>query len=117
MAELNFNCPKEKATFKAYWDMFVEDIKSRENLKNSHLQQLRILCDMSVEYDELCHAVSIEGRTYESQGRNGTQVKLNPLVQQQSKVITEIRNYSKMLGLILVKDTKFNESEDRNDFD
>jgi hypothetical protein len=108
--------PSNKESFKRYWEMYLPDIKDRENLKRSHLQQLRILCDMSVEYDELCDILDLEGRTYESVGRNGLQIKLRPEVQQLNKVVTEIRNYSKMLGLILAKDLVSTKEEEENDF-
>lgn len=108
--------PSHKETFKSYWSIYLQDIQDRDNLKRSHLQQLRILCDLSVEYDELMDILDIEGRTYESVGRNGMQIKLRPEVQQLNRVVTEIRNYSKSLGLLLAKDTTSTKEEDQNDF-
>jgi len=97
--------------------MFVPDIKDRPNLKASHLYQLQILCDLCVEYDDLKDVIDLIGRTItNSGGRNGDQVKLNPEVVQMNKVLIEIRNYSRMLGLLLVKDTKTNEEEEENEF-
>lgn len=116
MKELNTTPPKKNENFVHYWETFLPDIEDRENLKNSHLMQLRVLCDMCVELDELQELIDMEGRTYESHGRNGTQIKMRPEVQEKNKLITEIRNYSKILGLVLVKDTKMKEEEEKNEF-
>lgn len=116
--ELKFASPRpDKESFNHYWEMFLPDIQDRENLKPSHLQQLRILCDLSVEYDELQEILDLEGRTYISDGRNGQQIKLRPEVQQMNRCVSEIRNYSKILGLVLFKDTKTNDNEDKNEFE
>lgn len=116
--ELKYPSPKpDKKSFNHYWAMFLPDVHDRENLKSSHLNQLRILCDLSVEYDELQDIIDLEGRTYLSTGRNGDQIKLRPEIQQLNRCVAEIRNYSKMLGLVLVKDTKMNDKDEKNEFD
>lgn len=102
--------------FLVYWNMFVDDIKDRENLRPSHLHQLKILCDLCVEYDYLKDAIDMHGRVYYSIGRNGEQQKTTEYVKQMDKALTEIRSYSKMLGLVLVKDTG-SSSEDDNEFE
>jgi phage terminase small subunit len=113
MSQISLEPPKESSeAFLTYWNMFIGDVSERENLKNSHLYQLRILCDMCVEYDELKEVLVLQGRTYESHGRNGTQVKLNPEVAHMKSIITEIRNYSRMLGITLVKDTKITKKQE-----
>jgi hypothetical protein len=81
-----FPSPSEKETFKKYWNMYLCDIKDRENLKPSHLQQLRV-------------------------------IKIRPEVAQLNRVVTEIRNYSKILGLVLAKDTTTTKEEEPNEFD
>lgn len=116
MKDLDFSPPRKNKAFVKYWDKFIEDVRHRENLKQSHLEHLRILCDICVEYDELQDSLELEGRTYESEGRNGRQIKMRPEVEQLKKVTAEIRNYSKMLKLILVDDKKLNEEEEHNDF-
>jgi len=112
-----FPAPSEKPLFIYYWNMYLSDIKDRDNLKPSHLQQLKVLCDLSVEYDELRDILTLQGRTFESEGRNGYQIKMRPEVSQLNRVVGEIRNYSKMLGLVLVKDTTTTKEEEPNDFD
>lgn len=111
-----YPCPSEKESFKAYWQMYLLDIKDRDNLKLSHIQQLKVLCDLSVDYDELRSILTLQGSTYESEGRNGLQIKLRPEISQLNRVITEIRNYSKMLGLVLYKDETTTKEEEPNDF-
>lgn len=115
-SSLKFPSPKDKASFVRYWGMFLPDIQDRENLKPSHLQQLKILCDLSVEYDELLEIIDIEGRTYLSVGRNGDQIKLRPEISQMNRVVSEIRNYSKILGLVLFKDSKTTKEEEEDEF-
>lgn len=103
--------------FTEYWNTLLPDIKDRENLKKSHLIQLKILCSQIVEYDELSEFLLYNGRTYESMGRNGLQIKLRPEVQLIKACVVEIRNYSKMLDLVLVKDKKMtNEEDEKNEF-
>lgn len=102
---INFDSPKLNVKFTEYWDLLVPDIKNRDNVKPSHLKQLSLLCDMLVEYDILSQLVSEMGYSYESEGRNGSQIKLRPEVQQLNRTRSEIRAYSVMLGLTLVKDT------------
>lgn len=108
----------EKAKFSMYWSQYLVDIKDRENLKPAHLLQLKVLCDLAVEYDQLIETIDISGRTYESEGRNGLQIKLRPEISQIKVCQTEIRNYSKILGLVLMKDSALNNTnESSNDFD
>jgi hypothetical protein len=112
-----FPPPSEKESFKKYWVTYLTDIKDRDNLKLSHLSQLRILCDLSVEYDELRMILDLQGRTYESEGRNGLQIKMRPEIAQLNRVVSEIRNYCKILGLILYKDNVTTKEEEANEFD
>lgn len=116
--ELDYTSPRNSKNFTRYWNTFINDIKDRPNLKPSHLYQLQVLCDLCVDYDELRDTIELLGRTYSSGGtRHGDQLKITPEVQQLNKVISEIRNYSKILGLILHNDTKTKEDEeDENDF-
>jgi phage terminase small subunit len=110
--------PHSSEVFLYYWNMFLGDIAERDNLKQSHLYQLKVLCDLCVEYDELKEVIGLMGRTYESTGRNGTQIKLNPEVSHMKSIVTEIRNYSRMLGIVLVKDTKTTKKdEEGGEFD
>lgn len=111
-----YPCPSEKESFKHYWNMYLPDIKYRDNLKPSHLHQLKILCDLSVEYDEITTILREDGRTYESDGRNGFQIKLRPEVQQLNRVVGFIRDYFKLLGIELTKDTKITKEEELSDF-
>lgn len=101
----DFESPKLNEKFTEYWNLFIEDVKNRENLKPGHLKQLSLLCDMYVEHDFLSGLILELGYSYESEGRNGSQIKLRPEVQQLNRIRSEIRAYSVMLGLTLVKDT------------
>jgi hypothetical protein len=117
MAELNYESPRNNPSFKRYWDNFVGDIKDRPNIKPSHLWQLTVLCDLCVEYDDLREIIALTGRTVSNGGgRNGDISRLTPEVVQLNKVLSEIRNYSRMLGLILVEDKKTKSDEEENEF-
>lgn len=108
---------KDDKAFTKYWDLYLPSIEDRDNLKAAHLMQLEILCDLTVEYYYLKSIIDTGGRTYQSEGRNGFQIKLNPEVPLFRAVITDIKNYSKMLGLVLFKDTKVKGKEKSNGFD
>jgi hypothetical protein len=91
-------------TFQDYYDLFLPDVEARDNFKPGHLQQLKILCGLFVEYDYLMNVIREEGYTYQSEGRNGFQIKPKPEVAQLNRTRAEIANYSKMLNLVLHKD-------------
>ncbi len=114
--ELDFTAPRPASDFKYYWELFLEDIRHRENLKPSHLLQLKILCDLCVEYEDIRASLEFSGQTYESMGRNGLQIKMKPEVAQKDRIVSDIRAYCKALGLVLAKDTKSSKEED-NEFD
>jgi len=117
MQDSEFTPPKKSnKAFVSFWTKFIEDVRHRDNLKPTHLHHLSILCDLCVEYDELLDSLDLEGRTYESVGRNGRQIKMRPEVDHLKKVTSEIRNYSKMLKLTLMDDKKLNSEEEANDF-
>lgn len=96
--------PKKNKIFRASWLKFIDDITDRENFKVGHLQQLEILCDLLVEYDEYQTFIRKRGRTYKSVGRNGEVWKFYPEVLQLNKVSAQIKEYMKMLSLLLRKD-------------
>lgn len=118
MSGLDLRPPREGIQFRKHWENFLPDIKDRKNLKPTHLMQLKVLCDLSVEYEQLHSTIELEGRTYLSVGRNGDQWKIRPEVAQLSRVIADIKTYSNMLGLILAEDDKItNEAEkETNEF-
>jgi len=118
MADLDkYPSPLEDESFKKYWEAYLPSIEDRDNLKKSHLKQLEILCHLCVELDEIRESLSLGGRTYESIGRNGLQIKLRPEVSMIRGILADIRSYSKMLGLVLEKDRKTTKEEEENGFD
>lgn len=101
-----FECPKTHPEFVRKWDSLLPEIMGRDNFKRGHIYQLEILCDLYVEYAELMNILEVVGQTFvTTDGRNGTQLKQRPEVNQLNRVRSEIRNYSKHLGLLLVKDS------------
>lgn len=107
--------PKHKL-FTTYWEMLIPGIAKRENLKTAHLLQLQILCNLHVEYDELIDYLNFMGRTYESTGRNGLQIKMRPEVARLNVLLDKMRDYYKLLGLTLFKDTDTGEEEEEDAF-
>ena len=97
------------------WKMFLPDIAVRNNFKQGHLSQLDILCRLYVELEELEVAIKKHGYTYDSISKNGVTIKPRPEVTQKNRVLSEIRNYSKILGLLLVKDTTFTDPAEKDD--
>ncbi len=96
--------PKKGIVFRTKWMRFIDNVVARENFNIAFLDQLEILCDLYVEYEELQSFIRTQGRTYESVGRNGKQIRFYPEVAHLSRVQAQIKEYSKMLGLLLKKD-------------
>jgi len=95
------NCPD----FTKYWNKFCKDVVERDNFKDGHLEQLAILCTLYVDYYIIVKQLQTDGMTFESDGgRNGPQTKLHPLVAEKKNILAEIRQYSKLLGLVLKED-------------
>ena len=98
--------PKSHPEFVKKWKALLPEITARDNFKPGHLYQLEVLCDLYVEYSQLMDILEVTGQTFVSiDGRNGTQIKQRPEVNQLNSVRAEIRSYSRHLGLLLVKDT------------
>ena len=95
--------------FKKYWDKFILSAIERDNFSSYHLKNLEILCTLYVEYDELTEVIQVEGYSFVSEGRYGVQRKTLPELTERGKILAEIRQYSRMLGILLSKDQKFNE--------
>ena len=96
--------PKKNKTFRKIWMQFIDSLVSRENFKVGHLNNLEILCDLYVEYEELQKFIRTKGRSYLSVGRSGEVWKFYPEVSHLSKVQLQIKNYTAMLGLVPKKD-------------
>lgn len=104
-----FPAPQDHPTFLKMWNALIGEVSKRKNFKPGHLAQLEILCELYVEKETLQEIIDVSGYTYDSEvGRGGgTITRTRPEVDQLNRVRAEIRNYSKMLGLLLVKDTDF----------
>jgi len=96
--------PKRDPTFRKVWMQFIDNISGRDNFKVGHLNTLEILCDLHVEYEELRRFLRKNGRSYQSYGRAGMQWKFFPEVGQLNNVQAQIKEYMKILGLLLTKD-------------
>lgn len=112
---MKYKPPKSGEVFKKYWGIFLPEVMERPNFKPVHLHQLEILCDLYVEYHKLQDIIDLDGYTYVSVGRNGEQQRITPEVQQLNRCRGEIRNYCKMLGIALVKDTGESMKEEDQD--
>ncbi len=109
--------PKNSKVFRRKWREFIENVCDRENFRKGHLSQLEILCDLYVEYEALTKFVRTRGYTYVAIGRQGKVTKTFPEVLQLNKVLIEIRNYSKILGLVLKKDDSTGNSGESEEWD
>lgn len=96
--------PKRNPLFRRKWMRFIENVTARKNFNIAHLDSLEILCDLYVEYEELGEFVRVNGRSYCSVGRNGEVWKPYPETNELKRVQALIKEYSKMLGLLLKKD-------------
>lgn len=104
--------PRDNTTFVEKWKLFLPDILKRVNFKQGHLSQLSILCSLYVEYEKLEDNINTNGYSYTTDGKGGYQEKIRPEVIQLNRTRGEIRNYSKILGLVLVKDNQLTDQEE-----
>lgn len=99
------------ALYEKYWKAFIADIMGRDDFKKGHLKLLEILCQQYEEYFTLNQFLQEHGFTYESEGRNGNQIKPRPEVSMRAACLSEIRNYSRSLGLNLKNGGEAEEEE------
>lgn len=98
-SNLKYPPPRNHPRFRTVWSQFIESISGRENFKIGHLNNLEILCDLYVEYDDLKEFLRKKGRSYLSIGRQGEVWKFYPEVAQLNRVSAQIKDYTKILGL------------------
>lgn len=108
--------PKDKE-FTYYWSIFVVDVVQRDNFKEGHLEQLRILCQLYCEFNDLSARIKEEGYTYVTETRNGTQQKISGNVSVREKITSQICQYSKLLKLVLEKDKASGPGEEVEEWD
>lgn len=110
--------PDKDPEFTKYWDSYIESVTGRENFKEGHLFQLEILCNLHKEHKKLTDVLEITGQTYiNNSQRYGDVIKTYPEVTQLNHVRGQIVLYTKMLGLMLVKDTKPSTSQESEEWD
>ncbi len=98
-ARHKFPPPKKHPEYRDTWMKYIDSVARRENFHTGHLEALKILCDLHVEYFELGEWIRKNGRSYCSVGRQGEVWKLYPEVGLYSKVNAQIKEYMKLLGL------------------
>lgn len=92
--------PKEGVTFTRMWNVFIDDVTQRNDFHKGHLQFLEVLCDLYEEYAQIMDVLEMCGSTYESEGRNGFQVKPRPEVAQKNKIVDQIAAMTRLLNLV-----------------
>lgn len=118
MSDIDLTPPRKDEHFLEYWEVLIEDVRHRENLKPSHLLQLRVLCELYTQYDRIQTVLDENGYTYEVDSpKHGWQIKPRPEVVMVKSVLAEIRAYSGMLGLRLVKDTHNTKEQEKDEWD
>jgi len=108
----NFPSPFKDTAFVKYWSSFLEDIEDRDNFHRGHLKNLEILCQLYVEYDQLTAILKEKGFSFMAVGRYGTQVKTRPESTERNKILAEIRQYARLLGIVLNTSQANNEDDD-----
>lgn len=104
LAKKKYPPPRKNKIFREKWGLFIDNVTSRKNFHLGHLETLRILCDLFVEYEDLKSFLAENGQSYCAVGRQGEQWKMYPHVQQLNRVKESISVYSRMLDLIVKKD-------------
>jgi len=105
-----YKSPVKRKEFNKYWTNFLQIIVDRDNFNESHLKNFEVLCNLYVEYDRMTFFLNDyhdrEGTySYIAEGRHGTQIKTHPEFTERQKLLSEIRQYSRLLGIVLDKDT------------
>lgn len=96
--------PKSGKTFVEKWNLFLPQVTARDNFTEAHLSQLKILCSLYQEFDDLSEKLEESGYSYEAYSTNGSlTVKAYPEVSQLNVCRSQIAIYTRMLGLMLVK--------------
>lgn len=103
--------PRDSKIFKEKWRLFLPKVTQRENFSEAHLAQLEVLCDLFVEYSNLRDVLDVIGHTYKADEL----VKQYPEVAQMNSCRTQIVYYTRMLGLLLTKDTSQAEEKEKKD--
>lgn len=108
--------PVKGKEFKKYWVELIPTVVERDNFNETHLKNLEVLCNLYVEYDrmtEFLNAYYLKEGTYSyvAEGRHGTQIKMHPEFSERQKLLSEIRQYSRLLGIVLNKDNTSNEDD------
>jgi phage terminase small subunit len=89
-----------------YWNRLIKDVVSRRNYKDSHLEFLRVLCDLLSRYDQVNEIIEEEGLFYETESRNGLQRKENPSAKSLREFAAKIKDYSQLFDIRPMKDTE-----------
>lgn len=96
--------PKSGKTFVEKWNLLLPQITTRDNFTEAHLSQLKILCSLYQEFETLSETIDEKGYSYEAVSTNGSlTVKPYPEVAQLNVCRSQIAIYTRMLGLMLVK--------------
>lgn len=96
--------PSNNPLFREKWMLFINNVTSRDNFHVGHLETLKVFCELLVEYAEIKEFLEENGRSYCSIGRSGEVWRLYPEVQHLKKVESSIKDYSKLMDLVLKKD-------------
>lgn len=96
--------PGNNPAFREKWMMFINNVTSRGNFHIGHLETLKVFCELLVEYEEVKDFLSENGRSYCSVGRSGEVWRLYPEVSHLKKIEASIKDYSKLMDLVLKKD-------------
>jgi len=112
-----YKCPiKKNPEFTVYWRRLLPSVANRDNFAEYHLKNLEILCTLYLEYDRMTQIIQEDGFSYFSSGRYGEQRKTVPEVTERAKVLAEIRQYSRLLGILLNKDVNLTDPQDDNEW-
>lgn len=106
-------CPvKNNPQYREDWYTMLFKVIDRENYHYSHLKTLQILCDLLRDYRYLSEQIEIEGMNYSTEGRYGSQQKPTAAYSQRQQIVKDIATYTKLLDIVLKKDTSANAADD-----
>lgn len=112
-----YRCPSSDEQFKFYWTSLIDEVAGKDSFRESHLLQLKILCDLYVDHEKLKAIVDVAGYTYTISGRNGDQQKTTPEFTEMMRVRGAIKDYSRQLGLQIGKELAPTEDAEEDNWD
>lgn len=114
---MNIKPPRKDPEFVKLWNIYIDDVSKRQNFKESHINQLKILIDAMLDYEALRNFVKEHGFSYSADTKYGPCQKKFAEVDLMHKTMVIVKDYCKALDIKLNKDESLNDNEDDDEWE